>query len=91
MDGAAHRGFLDLVDRHYNPNIEERKHNAESGVAAIHRGYAGCALPLVLEHNTPNNSFAMIWAECQGGGDEIEMRPLFRRRQRHTDELEERP
>jgi hypothetical protein len=89
LDGPAHGGFLALADRHYNPSIEEQKHNAESGVSAINRGYAECALPLVLEHNTPNNSFAMIWAECHGGTDAIEMRPLFRRRQRHTDELED--
>jgi hypothetical protein len=90
LDSPAHGSFLALADRHYNPSIEEKKHNAESGVSAINRGYAKCALPLVLEHNTPNNSFAMIWAECHGDTAAIEMRPLFRRRQRHTDELEDR-
>ena len=87
LDGPDHSAFLALVDRHYNPSIEEKKHNKESGVSAINRGYAACAIPLILEHNTPNNSFAMIWAECQGGSDAPQMRPLFRRRQRHTDEL----
>jgi len=87
LDGPAHGEFLALVDRHYNPSIEEKKHNKESGVTAINRGYAACAIPLVLEHNTPNNSFAMIWAECYGGSEAPEMRPLFRRRQRHTDDL----
>jgi hypothetical protein len=26
-------------------------------------GYANCALPLVLEHNTPNNSISLLWAD----------------------------
>ena len=53
-------------------------------------GFADCALPLVLEHNTPNNSMALLWAETSERGgtgeanrDRHAMRPLFRRRQRH--------
>ena len=45
-------------------------------------GYANCALPLVLEHNTPNNSIPILWAETQGKLGHP-MRPLFRRRDRH--------
>ena len=53
-------------------------------------GFADCALPVVLEHNTPNNSMALLWAETGyvPGIDEIpgryHMTALFRRRQRHV-------
>ena len=52
-------------------------------------GYGGCALPLILDHNTPNNSMPLLWAETVGS-PKVDgmaavpaMRPLFRRRQRH--------
>ena len=53
-------------------------------------GYGGCALPLVLAHNTPNNAVALLWAETRGearedGQPASAMRPLFRRRQRHVE------
>jgi hypothetical protein len=75
--------FLNLVERYYNPDVEAKRHNIEGGTEDIRHGYGGCRLPLVLDHNTPNNSFALLWAESTGGKDRP-MRPLFRRRQRHT-------
>ena len=48
-------------------------------------GYKGCGLPLVLDHNTPNNSVALLWAQS---GDNVgvnhTMKPLFARRKRHS-------
>ena len=75
--------FLALADKYYDPNIESEKHLRECGIDNLKRGYAACSLPLVLEHNTPNNSLALLWAESDGEGD-IAMRPLFRRHQRHN-------
>jgi len=74
-------GFLRLLDDHYNPSIMTRsmKVGGEDG----RLGFAGCGLPLVLEHNTPNNTVALVWAEASTSEDHPEMRPLFRRRQRH--------
>jgi hypothetical protein len=78
--------FIKLAQDTYDPIIET-KHTAVGGVKNIALGYGGCALPLVLDHNTPNNSIALLWAETDGGvRDGImapPMRPLFRRRQRH--------
>lgn len=77
--------FIALADKYYNPAIET-KHTRVGGVERIHLGYGGCALPLVLEHNTPNNSVALLWAEADAKSDEPpapSMTPLFRRRQRH--------
>jgi hypothetical protein len=48
-------------------------------------GYKSCGLPLVLDHNTPNNSVAILWASSP---DELPngklMKPLFTRRKRHS-------
>ena len=79
--------FLELTNKYYDEKIQTR-HTDVGGVTHMGLGYGGCALPLVLEHNTPNNSVALLWAETGGGvqnGIEMPaMRPLFRRRQRHS-------
>ena len=79
--------FIQLTNSHYDPSIRTR-HTDVGGVTHLGLGYGGCALPLVLGHNTPNNAVALLWAETDGGiadGENIPaMRPLFRRRQRHV-------
>jgi len=79
--------FLKLTESYYDPIIRTR-HTDVGGVTHLGLGYGGCALPLVLDHNTPNNSVALLWAETEGGdragGHAPAMRPLFRRRQRHA-------
>jgi hypothetical protein len=75
--------FLGLVGKYYNPDVEAKRHNREAGSEDIRLGYGNCRLPLVLDHNTPNNSFALLWAESTSGQGH-QTRPLFRRRQRHT-------
>jgi hypothetical protein len=77
--------FMALTDAYYDPAIET-EHTRVGGVDRINLGYGGCALPVILEHNTPNNSVALLWAETPGGTDPTvhAMRPLFRRRQRHV-------
>jgi len=87
-DPARHGAMLDLTQKYYDP-ILRTKHTDVGGATHLGLGYGGCALPLVLEHNTPNNAVALLWAETDGGereGDVIApaMRPLFRRRQRHS-------
>lgn len=85
----ADEAFLKLVDEYYDDSIHTR-HTRVGGTADMKLGYGGCALPLVLDHNTPNNSLPLLWAETTGRPAEGEqaavpaMRPLFRRRQRHA-------
>jgi len=74
--------FIGLVRKYYDPVIET-PHMKEGGEDA-RLGFGGCALPLILEHNTPNNSVSLLWAETDGVGGAHPMRPLFRRRQRHS-------
>jgi hypothetical protein len=84
---SRHAAFIKLTQTYYDPKIETT-HTAIGGVTHLGLGYGGCALPLVLEHNTPNNAVALLWAETDGGDHEgtiaPAMRPLFRRRQRHA-------
>ena len=73
--------FMGLVNKYYDPAVETV--HTRVGGADVRLGFGQCALPLVLEHNTPNNSIALLWAETQGEAGNHAMRPLFRRRQRH--------
>lgn len=74
--------FAPIIDKYYDPRIESE--SIKIGGTDARFGFGGCALPLVLEHNTPNNSIALVWAESEDDDCEHSMRPLFRRRQRHT-------
>jgi len=84
---GRHDDFIALTRAYYDPKIET-KHTCVGGVTHLGLGYGGCALPLVLDHNTPNNAVALLWAETDGGDrngvQAPAMRPLFRRRQRHA-------
>ena len=83
---GRHDDFIKLTKTYYDPIIRT-KHTDNGGVTHLGLGYGGCALPVVLEHNTPNNAVALLWAETDGGDRDGSpapaMRPLFRRRQRH--------
>ena len=87
IDADSHEDFVKLTRKYYDP-ILRTEHTDIGGTTHLGLGYGGCALPLVLEHNTPNNSVALLWAETTGGDrDGIQapaMRPLFRRRHRHV-------
>jgi hypothetical protein len=78
--------FRQLVEDYYDPSLENR-HSAISGVESMMFGYKECGLPLVFEHNTPNNSLPLLWAETSGDATKNvhSMRALFRRRQRHSE------
>jgi hypothetical protein len=76
---------LGLCDRYYDHALFKRleKHCKEAGQDDMKLGYANCALPIVLDHNTPNNSIPLLWAETAGADGAHAMRPLFHRRDRH--------
>lgn len=83
--------FERLTNDYYDERIET-KATKKGGKDHLGRGYAHCALPLVLDHNTPNNSVGLLWAQSPEGPlasppkypePPHRMRPLFRRRQRH--------
>lgn len=88
-DNPRDCAFVDLANEYYDHSIHT-KHTEVGGTSDMKLGYGGCALPLVLDHNTPNNSMPLLWAETVGAPREGDkpatpaMRPLFRRRQRHA-------
>ena len=72
-----------LLDKHFDPAIMTK--HLQLGGEHVKHGFAGCGLPLIIEHNTPNNSLGILWAESPAGSAfSRKMRPLFRRRQRHS-------
>lgn len=81
--------FLDLARKYCDreDRLLRNKHFEEGNTKDPALGFSDCALPLVLEHNTPNNSLALLWAETPGDPSSETPRPamraLFRRRQRH--------
>jgi hypothetical protein len=84
MTGSEDQPMLAICDQYYDDYLYQRlkKHCDEAGQTNMKRGYADCALPVVLEHNTPNNAVSILWAETDGRLGHP-MRPLFRRRDRH--------
>lgn len=79
LDPTRDEGFLTLADSYYDPNVED-EHTKKGGTNVI-RGFAGCALPLVLSHNTPNNSMFLLW-----GYPDLQIRGLFPRVSRFRSE-----
>lgn len=65
----------------------------DSGICDKHTGvdiwygYKSCGLPVVLEHNTPNNSIALLWASSEEDTKQHRMRSLFPRRKRHSSDV----
>ncbi len=86
LDKQSNHPFVELCKKYYDPSLEGKGlHAGASGNPDLTFGYGQCALPLVLEHNTPNNSLPLMWAETRGANGRHAMRPLFRRRQRYSD------
>ena len=56
------------------------KHFTVGGTSAPQRGFAGCSLPVVLSHNTPNNSLYILW-----GPESKSFVGLFPRVSRHRE------
>ena len=77
IDQAKVGAFWPLIQKYYNSGIET-SHTRKGGGKDVRLGFGQCALPLVLEHNTPNNSIPIIWAEIDGSNGQMPMRPLFR-------------
>lgn len=75
------RNLVNLIHSYYDASIESSEHTKEN----IQFGYKQCGLPLVLDHNTPNNSISLLWARSKDGTSaKNKMRPLFHRKERHT-------
>ncbi len=69
--------FAALCERYYDEVFTDE----HKGRAPI--GYAGGALPVVLSHNTPNNSVSLLWADSTDEPESLRRRALFPRYERH--------
>jgi hypothetical protein len=65
--------------RYYDHGVWD-KHMEVGGGSDARLGFAECALPLVLSHNTPNNSIYMLWAP-----ESMSFYGLFPRVSRHRE------
>lgn len=65
--------------KYYDPKAFD-KHIAVGGTSNAQMGFAGCALPIVLSHNTPNNSVYLLW-----GPESHRFFGLFPRMSRHKE------
>lgn len=85
MTGGADVAILDLCERYYDHALFKQleKHCKQADQTNMTLGYANCALPIVMDHNTPNNSISLLWAETDGADGAHAMKPLFHRRHRH--------
>jgi hypothetical protein len=61
-----------LCEKYYDESL------GDEHTGNIKFGYDGCGLPLVLHHNTPNNSLYLLWSRRS---DKVV--PLFERYERH--------
>lgn len=66
-----------MAERYYDEVVTDE----HKGRAPL--GYAGCALPVVLSHNTPNNSVSLLWADTTEEPGGLGRRALFPRYERH--------
>lgn len=78
LDETRDAAFFSLMadDRYFDPEADD-EHGKVGGTTKRY-GYANGRLPVVLNHNTPNNSVYVLWAE-----DMHTVRGLFPRVSRH--------
>lgn len=74
LDSEKDSEFWKLLEKYYDSSIETEH------TGSVKFGYADCALPIVLSHNTPNNSAYLLWAESE------KIKALFPRVSRHKRE-----
>ncbi len=70
-----------ICEWHYDPILVDR-HKPEPAP----RGFGEAALPLVLHHNTPNNSICVLWADTTNREGSLGRRALFPRYERHRED-----
>jgi hypothetical protein len=63
LDGHRDAKIISLAndDRYFDKEVDDE--HAEVGGTSKRLGYAECRLPVILTHNTPNNSIYLLWGE----------------------------
>jgi len=78
LNPVKDKGICEIcqMDEYYDKAIED-KHTGQGGID-VKMGFGGCALPLILHHNTPNNSVPILWSY-----ENLKFEGLFPRIPRH--------
>ncbi|WP_010681013.1 phosphoribosyltransferase-like protein [Acetivibrio cellulolyticus] len=84
VETEKHSDFLELAKNHFDEIIID-KHFKKGNYKRPFLGFDECALPIVIFHNTPNNTLPIIWF-----GDKCKVKGLFPRVSRHKEELYEK-
>jgi hypothetical protein len=71
--------FGPLIEKYYDHEVHD-VHMQRGGSPDSKYGYADCGLPVVLHHNSPNNSLPLLWSY-----EDRDVRGLFPRVQRHRE------
>lgn len=69
--------MAELSERYYDKELSD-EHKGDARL-----GFAGCALPVVLSHNTPNNSISLLWGDTRDVPESLHRYALFPRYERH--------
>lgn len=77
--GASHATQL-LANTKYCDQAYADEHFLVGGTNDVRLGFAACGLPVILNHNTPNNSVFILW-----GPEDSSFPGLFPRVSRHRD------
>jgi len=83
LNAQRDAAFLELAEKHYDERAQD-EHTLKGGTKDLKQGFAGCGLPVVLSHNTPNNSMFLLWADPDS--EPLQVRGLFPRINRHRSE-----
>lgn len=75
---AAEPELAALCQKYYDDTLSDN-HLKVGGEEALYLGFGNGGLPLVLSHNTPNNSLPLLWSP-----DDKAFRGLFPRVSRHS-------
>lgn len=81
LDYVKDADFIELLKQYFDPSIID-EHYRKGKHEEPHLGFDQGALPLVLSHNTPNNSIPLLWSYEDG-----KYRGLFPRVSRHRGEV----
>lgn len=74
--------MIDLCKKYFDEAILDQ--HLAKGDSPPYLGFGGVSLPLVLHHNTPNNSVGLLWVDTTDLDSSSRRRALFPRRQRHN-------
>jgi hypothetical protein len=75
---STDEAMAELSTRYYDDEVCTDEHKGKAPL-----GYGDCALPVVLSHNTPNNSICLLWADTTDEQQSLKRRALFPRYERH--------